>query len=174
MEDVIGTPTSKRRQRGIYSSARVVTTVTALSAKGRCMKMRLATSPRTVSKKQAIAKERLHRKVEETTRRCPGCRAPIEKTKGCDHMTCIQCRHELFWLCPAPCRGERGILLASDSQARGKKQFRMVLVCSPFSDPGCTKTLLVSSVLSPLLAGKEGWAWHQRGDLHVQFMRCLL
>ncbi|KAL4972152.1 hypothetical protein BDW66DRAFT_9506 [Aspergillus desertorum] len=28
------------------------------------------------------------KKVEETTKRCPGCQWPIEKNDGCDHMTC--------------------------------------------------------------------------------------
>ncbi|KAL4786297.1 hypothetical protein BJX76DRAFT_321493 [Aspergillus varians] len=27
-------------------------------------------------------------RVEETTKRCPGCQWPIEKNDGCDHMTC--------------------------------------------------------------------------------------
>ncbi|MFC1842378.1 RBR family RING finger protein [Candidatus Dependentiae bacterium] len=31
-------------------------------------------------------------------RRCPGCRAPIEKNEGCNHMTC-KCGHEFCWVC---------------------------------------------------------------------------
>ncbi|KAL4806762.1 hypothetical protein BDV18DRAFT_138163 [Aspergillus unguis] len=38
-------------------------------------------------------------KVEQTTKRCPGCQWPIEKNDGCDHMTCIKCRREFCWIC---------------------------------------------------------------------------
>ncbi|KAL4813415.1 hypothetical protein BDW67DRAFT_187674 [Aspergillus spinulosporus] len=39
------------------------------------------------------------KKVEETTKRCPGCQWPIEKNDGCDHMTCIKCHAEFCWAC---------------------------------------------------------------------------
>ncbi|CAJ0755251.1 719_t:CDS:2 [Entrophospora sp. SA101] len=32
------------------------------------------------------------------TKGCPGCSIPIEKNKGCDHMTCRKCSHEFCWL----------------------------------------------------------------------------
>lgn len=36
--------------------------------------------------------------VRRNAKPCPGCHAPIEKTQGCNHMTCT-CRVEFCWLC---------------------------------------------------------------------------
>ena len=33
---------------------------------------------------------------------CPKCRQTIEKESGCDHITCILCKHEWCWLCRQP------------------------------------------------------------------------
>jgi hypothetical protein len=30
---------------------------------------------------------------------CPNCRRKVEKSVGCDHMTCAKCRYEWCWLC---------------------------------------------------------------------------
>ncbi|CAI8031040.1 Ankyrin repeat and IBR domain-containing protein 1 [Geodia barretti] len=30
---------------------------------------------------------------------CPKCRAPIEKTDGCNHMCCKKCKHDFCWVC---------------------------------------------------------------------------
>ena len=30
---------------------------------------------------------------------CPKCSAPIERTEGCNHMTCQRCKHEFCWMC---------------------------------------------------------------------------
>jgi ariadne-1 len=36
--------------------------------------------------------------VRKNTKPCPGCRAPIEKAQGCNHMTCT-CGVQFCWLC---------------------------------------------------------------------------
>lgn len=36
---------------------------------------------------------------EMFSRRCPKCNVSIEKSGGCDHMTCKKCGHEFCWVC---------------------------------------------------------------------------
>jgi len=33
------------------------------------------------------------------TQDCPNCRSAIEKNGGCNHMTCMKCKHEFCWIC---------------------------------------------------------------------------
>ena len=33
------------------------------------------------------------------TKPCPRCSRPIEKSTGCMHMTCSQCKHDFCWMC---------------------------------------------------------------------------
>lgn len=37
--------------------------------------------------------------ISRNTKKCPKCKWPIEKNKGCDHMTCMKCNHEFCWNC---------------------------------------------------------------------------
>lgn len=37
--------------------------------------------------------------VRKNSKPCPSCRVPIEKNKGCNHMTCSRCGADFCWLC---------------------------------------------------------------------------
>lgn len=39
--------------------------------------------------------------IMQNSKKCPQCPYRIEKNQGCDHMTCIKCRHEFCWSCLA-------------------------------------------------------------------------
>ncbi|OJA19722.1 hypothetical protein AZE42_01504 [Rhizopogon vesiculosus] len=30
---------------------------------------------------------------------CPGCKTPIERSEGCNHMTCVRCQTHICWVC---------------------------------------------------------------------------
>jgi hypothetical protein len=56
------------------------------------------------------ANEQLHasqRWIDAHTKKCPKCHSHIEKNEGCDHMTCLKCKHEFCWLCLASYSGIR-------------------------------------------------------------------
>jgi len=43
----------------------------------------------------------LRRWVASNAKICPNaaCQSPIEKNGGCNHMTCVKCKHEFCWSC---------------------------------------------------------------------------
>ena len=45
--------------------------------------------------------ETSQRWILTNSKKCPKCPFRIEKNGGCDHMTCIKCRHEFCWSCLA-------------------------------------------------------------------------
>ncbi|KAI9719698.1 MAG: hypothetical protein M1828_006131 [Chrysothrix sp. TS-e1954] len=49
------------------------------------------------------------RVLAKISKSCPQCTAQIEKTGGCDHMTCRLCHHEFCWSCSAPYHGDYGV-----------------------------------------------------------------
>ncbi|KAH7402632.1 hypothetical protein BKA66DRAFT_404730 [Pyrenochaeta sp. MPI-SDFR-AT-0127] len=52
-----------------------------------------------LKKAEEVASKKL---ILETTKKCPGCKRNIERSYGCDHMTCSKCKHEFCWQCLAP------------------------------------------------------------------------
>lgn len=40
---------------------------------------------------------------------CPGCKAPIERSEGCNHMTCTRCQSHICWECLATFPRGQGI-----------------------------------------------------------------
>ena len=37
--------------------------------------------------------------IAANTKKCPGCHKAIEKNQGCNHMTCLSCKHDFCWVC---------------------------------------------------------------------------
>jgi hypothetical protein len=50
-------------------------------------------------KKLTRAEKKAERYIKKNARPCPQCKTPIQKTEGCNHMTCQGCRYEFCWIC---------------------------------------------------------------------------
>ncbi|XP_077981091.1 E3 ubiquitin-protein ligase RNF14-like [Glandiceps talaboti] len=56
--------------------------------------------------RQFIESEKLTKKtIKETSVPCPGCHVRIEKSMGCNYMTCSRCRVHFCWLCQRQING---------------------------------------------------------------------
>jgi len=40
--------------------------------------------------------------LKQNCKKCPKCKADIQKNEGCMHMTCMLCKHNFCWLCMDP------------------------------------------------------------------------
>lgn len=49
--------------------------------------------------KQAPSFSTWTNKHSKQVKPCPGCKAFIEKFDGCNHMTCVSCKHQFCWMC---------------------------------------------------------------------------
>ncbi|KAA8908866.1 hypothetical protein FN846DRAFT_811207 [Sphaerosporella brunnea] len=58
-----------------------------------CEEYQIATNPELDEKKLQEWKEK------SGVKKCPNCKASVEKNDGCHHMTCILCRAHWCWLC---------------------------------------------------------------------------
>ncbi|KAF2454219.1 hypothetical protein BDY21DRAFT_291651, partial [Lineolata rhizophorae] len=65
-----------------------------------CEQYNLRTNPRAHAEIEASEKT-----IADTTKKCPNCNVSIEKNRGCEHMTCRQCRHEFCWHCSGNWKG---------------------------------------------------------------------
>jgi len=54
---------------------------------------------KNLKKKGEISEQNEKWKVEHNTKKCPRCRADIEKDQGCNHINCMRCSYQFCWLC---------------------------------------------------------------------------
>jgi len=50
------------------------------------------------------------RLLDKFTKECPNCHVPVIKRGGCDHMTCIVCKHDWYWSCKCKYGSHYGLL----------------------------------------------------------------
>ncbi|OQO00238.1 hypothetical protein B0A48_14025 [Cryoendolithus antarcticus] len=62
--------------------------------------------------------------VKKISKPCPKCGISVQKAGGCDHMTCMKCRHEFCWPCSAAYRGMIGIWARGNTAHRDDRKYR--------------------------------------------------
>lgn len=69
--------------------------------------------------------EQTQKWIQSNTKACPKCHARIEKNKGCNHMTCRNCKYEFCWYCFKEVVGNDGAHYHFNIEgcAAGKKWF---------------------------------------------------
>ncbi|KAK4954286.1 hypothetical protein LTR10_007716 [Elasticomyces elasticus] len=60
---------------------------------------------------------------EVNTKPCPECHVLIEKSTGCEHMTCFSCKFQFCWMCFAPYLGPEGIFRVGNHAHRNSCAF---------------------------------------------------
>ncbi|KAK5118181.1 hypothetical protein LTR85_008161 [Meristemomyces frigidus] len=66
-------------------------------------------------KAQPEEEEASAKALKKIAKLCPGCARNIQKTGGCDHMTCRMCRAEFCWICYSDYKGTTGIWTVGNS-----------------------------------------------------------
>ena len=88
--------------------------------------------------------------VLENTQKCPGCGAAIQRSTGCNHMTCAVCRHQFCWVCRRPWKEH-------SQRTGGYYQCNM----SAFEDAGRAGGGGSGDASSSGPGGPDPWAWVQ-------------
>ncbi|KAI1362641.1 hypothetical protein F5Y08DRAFT_329978 [Xylaria arbuscula] len=100
----------RKRQRGVQETEKRNKLREQEAQEQRRLQERRAQAQEERARKQRqIEEDRQRKRAEEAasetallavSKLCPrNCGARIQKTEGCDHMTCRQCHHEFCWLC---------------------------------------------------------------------------
>lgn len=82
--------------------------------------------------------ESLLQNLMATVRVCPGCRQGIEKSGGCNHMTCRECKMQFCWDCSKPWQGHTVCRRPDDSE-QAKQFYRSRFIdfaSNPLEAPG--------------------------------------